>query len=333
MSNSAVEEIPLKIVICDADTAAAVTLDQSLRKADGILAVKTVHSVADAEFALKAETFNTIFIDPLSVGLEPATTFVLGIRQSLPEIVFVLYFNKAAAEHQRGEFYRGERRRFSHYYELDKQTPTASFGDELATVVRICRDDLSWRMSAASLQRLKEEATRMARSTPSSEDALAQRVEELLARLAPRFENKSGALTKSRRVFLSHRFAEKEYVGGLTQLLEQSGFEVVTGQATNTYISKAVIERIRDCEYFLCLMTQDAKKVDGTFTTSPWLLEEKGVALAIGKPIVLMVEEGVTDFGGLQGDWQRIHFGQKGFLSAALQAVEQLKSYGGGSAV
>ena len=115
----------------------------------------------------------------------------------------------------------------------------------------------------------------------------------------------------------------------MTKLLEMSGFDVVTGQVANTYVSKAVIERIRDCEYFICLMTQDAKKMDGTFTTSAWLLEEKGVALAIGKPIVLMVEEGVTDFGGLQGDWQRIHFGQKGFTSAALQAVEQLRSYAG----
>jgi len=42
-----------------------------------------------------------------------------------------------------------------------------------------------------------------------------------------------------------------------------------------------------------------------------------------------MIEDGVSDFGGLQGDWQRIHFGPKGFLKAALQAVEQLESYSG----
>jgi len=78
-------------------------------------------------------------------------------------------------------------------------------------------------------------------------------------------------------------------------------------------------------------MTRDKEKVDGTFTASPWLLEEKGAALALGKPIVLMVEEGVSDIGGLQGDWQRIYFGSKGFLSAALEAVEQLKSYVGES--
>tara|TARA_B100000029_G_C17011798_1_gene755194 strand:+ start:333 stop:575 length:243 start_codon:yes stop_codon:yes gene_type:complete len=76
-------------------------------------------------------------------------------------------------------------------------------------------------------------------------------------------------------------------------------------------------------------MTCADEKMDGTFTTSPWLLEEKGAALALDKPLVMMVEEGVSDFGGLQGDWQRIHFGAKGFLKAALEAVDQLKSYAG----
>jgi hypothetical protein len=57
------------------------------------------------------------------------------------------------------------------------------------------------------------------------------------------------------------------------------------------------------------------------------------VALALGKPIVLMIEEGVTDIGGRQGDWQRLHFGSKGFLTSALQAVEQLNSYSGRSAL
>jgi hypothetical protein len=76
-------------------------------------------------------------------------------------------------------------------------------------------------------------------------------------------------------------------------------------------------------------MTKDKEKVDGTFFTSPWLIEEKGVAFAYQKPLVLMIEEGVTDFGGLQGDWQGIDFTPKGFLKAAQKAVKQLKSYTG----
>ena len=76
-------------------------------------------------------------------------------------------------------------------------------------------------------------------------------------------------------------------------------------------------------------MTRDKEKADGTYTTSPWLLEEKGAALAFRKPLVLLIEEGVTDFGGLHGDWQRHHFAAKGFTGAALKAVKQLRSYSG----
>jgi hypothetical protein len=133
---------------------------------------------------------------------------------------------------------------------------------------------------------------------------------------------------RAKSVFLSYRFADKEYVNGLQELLKKEGFSVVTGEHNNTYISQGILTKIRECEFFICIMTKEAEKKDGSFTTSPWLLEEKGAALALNKLLVLMVEEGVNDFGGLQGDWQRIHFTPQSFTSAALHAIDQLKSYG-----
>jgi hypothetical protein len=159
-----------------------------------------------------------------------------------------------------------------------------------------------------------------------SEQELAVRVEEIVARVVAQRQPE----VQRRSVFLSYRFAETEYIEGLIPLLQKEGFNVITGRSANTYISQAVLQRIKEAEFFLCLMTRDKSKTDGTYTTSSWLLEEKGAALAFGKSIVLMVEEGVDDIGGLQGDWQRIHFGPKGFLKAAMDAVEQLKSYAGG---
>src|SRR5262245_55785999 len=88
-------------------------------------------------------------------------------------------------------------------------------------------------------------------------------------------------------VFLSYRFKDA-YVEGLIRLLEQNGFSVVTGNSANSSISRAILGRIRCCDFFLCLMTRHAAKKDGTYTTSPWLLEEKGAALALRKPLVLM---------------------------------------------
>lgn len=331
--NTADDNIPLSVLICDSNHGEASTLEEAIRRTGGILNVKSVYTLDGAESELHSGSVTTIFIDPLSFDLNKASSFIFATRASLPHIVFVLYIDKALAERRRAEFYEGERRRFSHYFELDKQTPIVSFADELNATLNSCRIELLAEISAAHLERLRQEAKSIVRAGPEgSGTQLADRLEVLLAKVTSALESKSlprKSSSGARKVFLSYRFAEKDYVEGLTNLLGKSGFEVVTGQAANTYISKAVIERIKECDYFLCLMTPSARKDDGTYTTSPWLLEEKGVALAFEKQIVLMIEEGVTDFGGLQGDWQRLHFGSKGFLIAALQAVEQLKSYSG----
>ena len=317
-------DIPLKVLVCDPNEVTASALIDQLNKHESVVSTTSAEEIAVAQRLLRADDINTIFIDPLSIGLDAASEFIFSVRKSLPEIVFALYMDVAAAEAKRKVFYQGERQRFSHYYKLDKSVPVPSFPDEVDSVIRTCQADLGWRLSRESLKQLAEQS-KSAKTGTEAESDRDHRVEELVARVSASRQS----IPKENTVFLSYRFAETEYAEGLIPLLEERGFSIVTGKRSNTYISKAIIDRIRDCQYFLCLMTRDKEKADGTFTTSPWLLEEKGVALAFGKQIVLMVEEGVDDFGGLQGDWQRIHFGPKGFLKAALEAAQQLASYSG----
>jgi hypothetical protein len=325
------DSIPLKVLICDAESSAAESLRRALEDAPNVLGVKRVENVDEGLSEARSGDYNTIFVDPGSLDLDKASSFIFEIRKTLPEIVFVLYLDRARAERSRALFYKGERQRFAHYYSLDKQTPVSAFADELAATLKRCQSDLSWRMSATSIERLRSEAAKLAKRSAPENTALLKAVEENLSRLSrqPSVQDVSA----SRSVFLSHRFAEEEYVKGLVRLLEESGFTIITGKSSNTYVSRSVIDRIRQARFFVCLMTRADAKADGTFTTSPWLLEEKGVALTLEKPLVLMIEEGVSDFGGLQGDWQRIHFGSKGFLTAALEAVAQLRSYVGAGEV
>lgn len=323
------DDIPLKILVCDPDSSSAALLCSAIGQQNGVAGTVVASKIADAQATLRGGNINTIFIDVLGLGVSAGADFVFSVRKALPEIVFVLFIDRSTAESMRDEFYKGERGRFLHYYSLDKRTPAAAFTDEVRAVLATCRYDLSWRLSEVSLKRLRQEAAAFGaddRHPVHRGAALATQVEEIVGRMLAQ----KGPSIAKRSVFLSYRFAEKEYVEGLTQLLENEGFTAVTGRSANTYISQAVLQRIKDAEFFLCLMTRDKSKTDGTYTTSPWLLEEKGAALAFGKRIVLMVEEGVEDIGGLQGDWQRIHFGPKGFLTAALEAVAQLKSYAGG---
>jgi hypothetical protein len=323
------DDIPLKILVCDPDLGSADLLRSAIRLDKGVAEAIVVTTIAEAQATLRGGDINTIFIDVPGFGISNGADFVFSVRKALPEIVFVLFIDRDLAESKRREFYKGERGRFLHYYTLDKRTPAAAFTDEVRAVLSTCRQDLSWRLSELSLKRLRQDAASLGANDrhPSHRGAaLATQVEEIVTRMLAQ----KGPTVEKRSVFLSHRFAEKEYVEGLTQLLRNEGFTPITGQSANTYISQAILQRIKDAEFFVCLMTRDKPKADGTFTTSPWLLEEKGAALAFGKRIVLMIEEGVDDIGGLQGDWQRIHFGPKGFLAAALQAVAQLKSYAGG---
>lgn len=318
------DTIPLKVLIVDADNSAAISLEQALKGKTIIVEVWRASTIEQAQPMLRENDINSIYIDPLGLGIEEASNFIFGIRNTLPEIVFVLYMNIGDAEKQRAEFYRGERSRFTHYYKLDKRTPIASFDEELENTFFLCQSDLSWRMSKDSLKRLLEDTQKKGGS--NKEELIP--IQEMMTKISEFMPLERKSIT-DKSVFLSYRFAENEYIIGLTKLLEKNGFKVVTGKSSNTYISKAILSRIKDCQFFLCLMTKDKEKTDGLFTTSPWLLEEKGAALAFGKQIVLMIEEGVSDLGGLQGDWQRIHFAPKGFLAAALEAVEQLKSYVG----
>lgn len=322
------DQIPLRILLCDPDLSAVRALENELRVSKAVLDVKVVESLDAARSRIRSDDINTMIIDPLGFDLDAASALIFDVRRTLPEIVFVLYVSKAATESRRAEFYRGERTRFTHYYSLDKGTRLQSFPDEVAEVISLCQTDLSWRMSKESLDRLLEKTERLI-STGQGDVRSLREYHDILSRMPSASLDQQNVEAKA--VFLSHRFAETEYVSGLTSLLERNGFRVVTGKAANSFIGKAVLSRIRESEFFVCLMTRAEEKADGTYTTSAWLFQELGAAIAFGKKFVLMVEDGVTDLGGLQGDWQRIHFGAKGFLNAGLEAVEQLRSYAGES--
>jgi hypothetical protein len=276
-----------------------------------------------ARTRLAVEDINTVFIDLLSFGIEHASKFVFEIRKKMPWIVFVLFQDQERVEERREEFFHGERSRFSHYYRLDKRTPVDSFDVELAASIRVCQGDLSWRMSRKQLRRLENEATPVgpsaaSRTTVAVTDSAQLHVGER-------------SFAQKDMVFVSHRFAEADerLAQGLMRHLADKGFKVITGKLATGYISRAVIQRIKDAEFFLCLLTRGDRKEDGTYTASAWLHQELGAALAFGKPVVLMVEGGVTDLGGLQGDVQRIPFEDRGFMNAALDAVEVLRAYAG----
>lgn len=134
---------------------------------------------------------------------------------------------------------------------------------------------------------------------------------------------KSNKSKLSKTIFLgySYREMDDEFVTGFKELLIDKGYDVFDGKADGLgSISQAIIEKISISDIVVIVMTKRDKKENGKFTTSAWLLEEKGAALALKKDVGMFVEEEIddADIGGMQGDNQRFHFTRNNFLKIAM---------------
>jgi Domain of unknown function (DUF4145) len=134
--------IPLHVMICDPDLYSTRALKQVLGAVEYVLKVESAHTIADARRRLRSGNVNTIFLDPLGLGLDDGSDFIFGIRDVFPDIVFVLYVDMQAVQSKAAAFYAGRRARFGHYFRLDKRTPVMLFEEEVYAVLRAVQFDL-----------------------------------------------------------------------------------------------------------------------------------------------------------------------------------------------
>lgn len=139
----------------------------------------------------------------------------------------------------------------------------------------------------------------------------------------------SSNFSKNKDVFLAHRFAEAELIGKLKMGIEEAGYKWKEGRRDNLgSISEDILTKIKNCGFFVVLMTKKDKLESGKFTVSSWLLEEKGAALAFGHRPLIMVEEGIDrDYVGfLQSDDEMIFFERTGFEKKIKEAIKKINN-------
>ena len=118
--------------------------------------------------------------------------------------------------------------------------------------------------------------------------------------------------------------------------LMEEGFEVLTGfdkaEEDQDNVLKRVLTQLKRSSIYFGLLTKEMEviidKNKSLWSPSVWVMEEKGMALALGKPFVLMVEHGI------HGDfWQKtaplkVHylFNQASFFDNAQIAIEAIKN-------
>ena len=208
-----ITDIPLKVLIVDPSDSSTEMLAQALKgMRKTVLSVKRSSSLAGARNALVDSDINAIYIDPLSLGLEEASQFIFDTRRRLPSIVFVLYLDFARMEGMRADFYSGERRRFAHYFKLDKLTPIVTFTEEAEATIRLCQGHLSVNLTREKVGRLQEELASIQASTSAETVSVPMEIlrdiQEQLESLKAHQQEKPPDV-RPKTVFLSHRFPYK----------------------------------------------------------------------------------------------------------------------------
>lgn len=132
---------------------------------------------------------------------------------------------------------------------------------------------------------------------------------------------------KNKDIFLAHRFEEEELINKLKNIIEIAKYNCKEGKRDDLgSISEDILSKIKNCGFFIALMTKMDELKSGEYTVSSWLLEEKGAALAFGHRPLIMVEEGVSRHyvGFLQSDDEMIFFNRENFDAKVKEAIKKI---------
>jgi hypothetical protein len=144
-------ETELNILVCDPVSASIQRLIAAIMRCkwgDWIGQSVGAESLEAAQQQLELGLINTVFIDPIAFGIEDASRLIFTIRDSMPEVVFVLYCDPHAIEDFGPNFYHGTRKRFRHYYVQPKFIEDTQCPAVLEKNLMMCMSDLKQNASA-----------------------------------------------------------------------------------------------------------------------------------------------------------------------------------------
>src|SRR3990167_390044 len=144
------------------------------------------------------------------------------------------------------------------------------------------------------------------------------------------------------KVFIGQSFSEndKQLVDSIVSFLAKK--EIICGSgepAQNKPISVKVKEGIDGCDLFIGIFTKRERvqtsaldciqfnKSKMKYSTSSWVIQESGYALGKGRPVLLLVENGIHNFPGLQGDEEVIYFDKSSMSDLKLKLTEMLEGH------
>ncbi len=142
------------------------------------------------------------------------------------------------------------------------------------------------------------------------------------------------------KAFVGYSFEHKDsqIVSKIVKFLKSTGVMCETGEeAQNKSVAKKVKEKILNNDIFVGIFTCDKRVRLGMclsrkkrlYTTSNWVLQESGFAVASKRELIFLVENGIYKFPELQGDLEVIYFERKSLDETFLKVNQMLESIRG----
>jgi len=181
------KDIPLKVLIIDPETNTRHTLAKILRGMEVVLYAKECRDLAAASDILKKAEINVIYVDPISLGIEPASSFVFRLRKDEPTIVFVLFVDSQKRKKKERDFYNGERRRWRHYFYLNKVAKPGEFVRQVHESSKLCQSELAMTLTQEKIASLQKELINIQQGASNDKATVPlQTIKDMLEQLAAR---------------------------------------------------------------------------------------------------------------------------------------------------
>ena len=136
------------------------------------------------------------------------------------------------------------------------------------------------------------------------------------------------------KAFIGHSFddKDKEIINKIIEHIESLEVKCETGEKPQYgYVAEKIKKRIMNNDIFVGIFTRDKKILlengqsskEDFYTTSNWIFQESGFAIAENKKLIFLVENGIYKFPGLQGDQEYILF-NKDLLEKAFTKINNM---------
>ncbi len=133
----------------------------------------------------------------------------------------------------------------------------------------------------------------------------------------------------NKKIFLAHKFDEKELRDKVEEELIKIGFELKEGRVEDLgYISEDILNKIKESGFFMALLTKARKFEQGNFSTSTWVLMEIGSAIAFERKVAILAEDCVEQeeyASKLQRDCQYETFNRSNFSERLNTVINRIK--------